>query len=196
MSRAMAPGRWGVLTPLGGGRDGKFFGITPSFVDLKRPPGYSPMPTPTLWSSVVAALTLRHIWAGPYLIWLCITVLLATTLPMDLSPNGLASRGPLTTAWFAARLPAYASIVLGYHAFWHVTLSVKPPFILSPHPPTRRTYVPRPPLLPLPPSTPSLALVLLLLLPPPRHHHHHNTHTHTHTHKHTHTHTLTHTHLC
>lgn len=35
---------------------------------------------PTLESAVVAALTLRHIWAGPYLIWLCITVAMGVVM--------------------------------------------------------------------------------------------------------------------
>ena len=46
--------------------------------------------------------------------------------PMDLSPHGIASQGPLTVTWFSARLPAYAAIVLGYHSFWHITLCVIP----------------------------------------------------------------------
>jgi sterol desaturase/sphingolipid hydroxylase (fatty acid hydroxylase superfamily) len=118
----MKPGAWGLLTPLAGGRDGKFFAITPAYVDVSKKPGYSSKETPTLYSMLWNALTLRHLWASPYLIWLVISLLFNRMWPYDLSPLGAAHASPTSAAFFLARLPPLLVVVFAYYIFFHTAL--------------------------------------------------------------------------
>ena len=120
--RSMAPGVLGPLTPIAGGRDLRFFKITPAWVDLKRGPGFSSMPVPSLWPLFTSALQLRTLWASAYLIWLTLAAIVYVWLPYDLERTGLSARGPLTVAFFLSRVPPLVTLVLAYYGFWHVTL--------------------------------------------------------------------------
>ena len=122
MSRGMAPGAWGPFTPFAGGRDGRFFGITPVYVDLKKKPGYSVKDTPTLLAMLTNALTLRHLWASPYVIWGTIAALVYWRMPYDLSPSGAAHASPTSAAFFLARFPLLLAVVLAYFYFFHGAL--------------------------------------------------------------------------
>lgn len=118
----MAPGAWGFLTPLAGGRDGRFFGITPAYVDLRKKPGFSSKDTPTLAAMLTNALTLRHLWASPYLIWLSIALLVYARLPYDLSSSGAAHASPTSAAFFLGRFPPLLAVVFAYYSFFHAAL--------------------------------------------------------------------------
>jgi sterol desaturase/sphingolipid hydroxylase (fatty acid hydroxylase superfamily) len=120
--RSMAPGVLGPLTPIAGGRDLSFFKITPAWVDIKKAPGFSQMPPPSLWPLFTSLLQLRPLWATPYLIWLALAAIVYAWLPYDLERNGLSARGPLTAAFFFSRVPSLLTLVLAYYGFWHVTL--------------------------------------------------------------------------
>jgi sterol desaturase/sphingolipid hydroxylase (fatty acid hydroxylase superfamily) len=122
MSRNMAPGRWGAFTPLAGGRDGAFFRITPTYVDLNLPPGFSPKGTPQLSAMLINALTLRHLWASPYAIWFTVAVVLNWLAPYDLSLGGSAAASPVSLAFFLARFPSLLTVTIAYYSFWHCAL--------------------------------------------------------------------------
>lgn len=113
----------GALGSFAGMRNGRFFGVTPAFVDTSKKPGYTYQrpPAPADW--FLAALTLRHVWASPNTVWSAIALAVYFWAPYDLSPTGAAATGgPLSAAFFAQRLPLWAALTFAYTAFWHVTL--------------------------------------------------------------------------
>ena len=116
------PSSWGPLSPLAGGRDGKFFHILPDWVDPSLPPGTSPLPTPTAGSWLWSAVTLHHVWASPNTFWSLIALGMYFLFPYDLAPGGLSARGPVTVDFFLARFPLWFAVTFLYTAFWHVSL--------------------------------------------------------------------------
>ena len=90
----------GALTDLAGGKDGRFFKIVPNHVDMKKAPGQSVLPKPTVWKWLSAALTLRHVWASPNTVWSLIALAMYFAVPYDLSPSGSAAVAPLSAAFF------------------------------------------------------------------------------------------------
>lgn len=123
MSRGMVSGKWGVLTPFAGGRDGSFFRITPAYVDLKKAPGFSEKEVPTLFAMLTNGVSLRYFWASPYVWWLTIAgALYKCGFTYDLSASGAAFASPLSPAFFAARFPLLLLVTLAYYSFFHGAL--------------------------------------------------------------------------
>jgi hypothetical protein len=114
----------GIVHDFAGGQGGRFFGINPAYV--KDPdhvaPGFSPLPRPTLWTWLRAALTLRHIWGTLVVVWAAIALAVYFAFPYDLSVGGISYQSPLSWAFFWSRFPLWLVIVLGYGGFWHVPL--------------------------------------------------------------------------
>lgn len=111
-----------VLANFAGGQNLRFFGIVPSFIDVKKEPGRSKLPKPTFVDWISQAYMLKHIWASPNLVWSIIALLVYFIFPYDLSPTSVAAAGPLTLAFFVQRFPIWFATVFSYNAFWHVTL--------------------------------------------------------------------------
>ena len=93
-----------------------------SQVDVKKAPGLSEIPTPTLWGWLRSALQLRHVWGSPNLVWSVIALAIYFLAPYDLSPGGVSAAAPLSAAFFRARLPLWLAVTFGYTGFFHVTL--------------------------------------------------------------------------
>jgi hypothetical protein len=107
-----------------GTENGRLFGFLPGYVaDAKELPGYAPIPAPTPLDWLRDALTLKHMWAAPNLPWSLIALAFYFAAPYRLGhADALAADAPLSWAFFAARFPLWAALVLGYAAFWHATL--------------------------------------------------------------------------
>ena len=118
-----APARaWGWFADFAGGKDGRFFKITPDHVVPGSKPGYSMIKAPTIGQWAWNAVTLRHVWASPNTVWSAMALLMYVYAPYDLSPRGAAAAAPLSAAFFRERLPLWAAVTFGYTAFWHVCL--------------------------------------------------------------------------
>lgn len=111
-----------MVLSIGGTQDGHFFRIVPSYVDKSKPAGRSQLPKPLLKDWIWSALTLRHIWDSPNLVWSLMALAMYFLVPYDLSPSSAAAKGVLTLEFFKQRFPLWFFVVLGYDAFWHVTL--------------------------------------------------------------------------
>ena len=120
-AQAQQPLQSGVY--LAGARNGhRFFHILPDWVDVAKPPGFTPLAEPTVRGWLRDALLLKHIWASPNLIWVAISLAMYFGMPYDLSPGGTAAQGPLSWAFFRPRWLLWMAVVFSYTAFWHVTL--------------------------------------------------------------------------
>jgi len=113
---------WGIFKDFAGGKDGKFFRIVPDHVDLKKKPGFSNIPKPTILQWLTNAITLRHVWASPNTVWSLMALAMYFLVPYDLSAGSAASKSPLSLGFFKERLPLWTAVTFGYTAFWHVTL--------------------------------------------------------------------------
>jgi hypothetical protein len=110
------------LSSFAGAREGKFFDISPAYVNRKKAPGTSVIPKPTLNEWLWSAVTLRHVWASPNTVWSAIALAMYFAVPYDLSPSGAAARAPLSWAYFNERFPLWAAVYFIYTGYWHVTL--------------------------------------------------------------------------
>ena len=120
---APSPGDFPLwLRDLAGGKNGRFFGITPEHVDLAAKPGFSSIPAPTMMDWVWNAVTLRHVWASPNTVWSLMALLMYFGCPYDLAPGSAAASAPLSTAFFLQRFPLWAAVTFGYTAFFHFGL--------------------------------------------------------------------------
>lgn len=59
-----------------GGKNLHFFYIPDDSIDVKLPPGFSARKTPTAWSWIYSAITLRHVWASPNTVWSVIALII------------------------------------------------------------------------------------------------------------------------
>ena len=119
------------LSEIGGGI---FFGGVPSYVDLQKVPGDSALPEPSFKGYLYNAALQRHIWASPNLVWLLMSIAMYVFFPIDLDPiTSHAAKAPLSLDYFNSRIALWMVVVLGYDAFWHVTIYLlglaKRPFI-------------------------------------------------------------------
>ena len=108
------------LSDLCGLRRGTIFGTPARFVNVSKPPGFTPQPPPTLLSYLAAAPFL--LVASPNGLWCAASLLMYALLPYDLSPTSAAAAAPLSRAFFARRAPAWLALSFGYAGFWHVAL--------------------------------------------------------------------------
>jgi len=111
-----------IFSVLGGAQYGHFFRVVPSYVDVKKDPGMSKIPAPTVSDWVKEAVLLRHIWGSPNLVWSIIALVFYFAFPYDLSADSAAAQAPLSWAFFSERFPLWFTVTFGYTAFWHVTL--------------------------------------------------------------------------
>ena len=105
------------LSRLGGSHNGAFFKIVPGHVDKSKAPGVSTIPTP-LFSQWLAAAPFVLV-DTPNTVWALIALAMYFGVPYDLSPGSAAATAPLSTAFFAQRLPLWLAVTVGYTAFWH-----------------------------------------------------------------------------
>ena len=109
-----------LIRGFAGATDGRFYRVSPSFVDSALPPGASVIPRPTFAAWLRAGpLVLVN---TPNTIWALIAVCMFECVPYDLSRTGPAASAPLSAAFFAARLPLWLGVWLGYTLWWHATL--------------------------------------------------------------------------
>ncbi|EOD42097.1 hypothetical protein EMIHUDRAFT_461091 [Emiliania huxleyi CCMP1516] len=109
-----------LIRGFAGATDGRFYRVSPSFVDSALPPGASVIPRPTFAAWLRAGpLVLIN---TPNTIWALIAVCMFECVPYDLSRTGPAASAPLSAAFFAARLPLWLGVWLGYTLWWHATL--------------------------------------------------------------------------
>lgn len=108
------------LGNLAGMQDWRFFGIVPSFVNTKRLPGMSKPPEPTVikFMASIPGILIQT----PNFIWYIVSLSFYTMFPYDLSSDSTAARAPLSVAFFQERLPPWASLVLGYVSFIHLSI--------------------------------------------------------------------------
>ena len=114
-----------------GMRQFSFFGVVPAHVELSKKPGMSEVPKPTLPGWLAASPFV--LVTSPNFVWAVAALAVYFLAPYDLSKGGAAAQAPLSSAFFAERLPLWLAVTLGYVAFWHVTLYAlnwaKRPFI-------------------------------------------------------------------
>ena len=82
--------------------------------------GAASQPVSTLFSRLTKSPTV--LWGTPNGLWALIAIAFYFIFPYDLRPDGLSAQGPLTLAFFTARLPIWAVLTYGYVLFWHVSL--------------------------------------------------------------------------
>jgi sterol desaturase/sphingolipid hydroxylase (fatty acid hydroxylase superfamily) len=108
---------------IGGTLGGRFFGFTGPDVNVKAPPGYYALHTPTLGGYLGDVVTLRYLFLTPNFIWLLIACAAYVLLPppeIGSGPGGPLE--PLSLSFFTARFTVWLSVVLTYFTFWHVCL--------------------------------------------------------------------------
>jgi sterol desaturase/sphingolipid hydroxylase (fatty acid hydroxylase superfamily) len=100
--------------------NGKYFGEPPLYVDKQLQPGMTNMPKPTVqtWLQKSPFILIT----SPNFVWATISLLMYFYAPYDLSPGSTAALAPVSYAFLSERLPLWLPLVLGYFAFWHVTL--------------------------------------------------------------------------
>jgi sterol desaturase/sphingolipid hydroxylase (fatty acid hydroxylase superfamily) len=102
-------------------RKGKLFGEVASYVDTSKPPGFTPLPQPSLAGWLLSAPFL--LFTSPNGVWASISLLVYIFFPYDLSKSSPAFKGgPLSLAFFVQRLPFWLLLVFGYALFWHLSL--------------------------------------------------------------------------
>ena len=98
-----------------------FFGGVAPHVDRAKAPGFSTVPRATLQGWLAASPFV--LLTTPNGVWAVIALLMYFGKPYDLHPvTSAAARAPLSAAFFAERLPLWLAVVLGYVAFFHVSL--------------------------------------------------------------------------
>ena len=114
-----------------GMRDFAFFGGVASYVDTAKQPGFSTVPRATFVGWLAASPFV--LLTTPNGVWCIIALLMYFLAPYDLGPTSAAARAPLSAAFFAERLPLWLAVVLGYVAFFHISIYVlafaKRPFV-------------------------------------------------------------------
>ena len=99
---------------------GSYFGEPPAYVDKSLAPGMSELPKPTVVSWLRAAPFV--LINSPNFVWALISLFVYNYYPYNLRPDSAAAAGPLSYAFFAERLPLWLPLILGYFAFWHVSI--------------------------------------------------------------------------
>jgi sterol desaturase/sphingolipid hydroxylase (fatty acid hydroxylase superfamily) len=110
------------MTSFAGMHQGHFWAASPASIDTTKPPLTSVIPAPTLVAWASSNMKLEHIIWSPNLVWIAISVALYMAFPYDDRLFAVGSQGPVTEAFFRERLPLWMAVVLGYFAFWHVTI--------------------------------------------------------------------------
>jgi sterol desaturase/sphingolipid hydroxylase (fatty acid hydroxylase superfamily) len=110
------------MTSFAGMHHGHFWGASDPSIDTSMPPLATPIPPPTFSAWLFSGLTLRHIIWSPNLVWLVISVALYIVFPYDSNLMAIGAQGPITMEYFRQRLPFWMVVVIGYFAFWHVTI--------------------------------------------------------------------------
>eukprot|EP00756_Hemistasia_phaeocysticola_P057237 Hpha_TRINITY_DN33863_c0_g1::TRINITY_DN33863_c0_g1_i1::g.27316::m.27316 len=104
----------------GGTSRGSFFEAA-EWVDMKKPPGHTPMGQPTASSMIVEAIwqvvTLQAFFFSPNLVWALIALGTHIIVPYDLA---VAKEWHLD--WVATRALVNLGLFFSYYGFWSVTL--------------------------------------------------------------------------
>lgn len=100
--------------------NGKYFGEPPLYVDKTKKPGMTALPKPTLISWLYKSPYI--LITSPNFVWASISLLLYFYAPYDLEPGSPATLAPISYKFISERLPLWASLVLGYFSFWHISI--------------------------------------------------------------------------
>jgi sterol desaturase/sphingolipid hydroxylase (fatty acid hydroxylase superfamily) len=100
--------------------NGRVFGEPPHYVDRAKRPGWSNVPKTTLTEWIRRAPFI--LITTPNFVWCVIACLTYWLAPYNLASNSLASIAPLSLSFLAHRLQLWIPLVMGYTAFWHISL--------------------------------------------------------------------------
>jgi len=107
-----------ILEGFAGSRDGSFF-RSPAWIDLKKPPGYTPEVPPAWKAWGFGLLKLMHVFYSPNFWWLSIALAMYFFAPYDFEAAKTWS-----VDWVVARFVLNSFVTLSYFGFWEVTLYV------------------------------------------------------------------------
>jgi uncharacterized membrane protein len=99
---------------------GQFFGNVPSYVDIKKSPGFTTIPKVTVIDFIYGLPFL--LWSSENTVWAIIAILFYNLFPYNLSKSSVMNQTPVNIHFFMSRFPLWFVLTLGYAGFWHFSL--------------------------------------------------------------------------